>query len=147
MRSAALVAVLSLGCGARTGLVDDPFDAGPLPDAAPECRADADCDDGVFCNGVETCIRHECVRGVRERCADGDLCTADACDPDLDECVHEDLRVDGDGDGFFPTPCGPDCDDEDPQIFPGAPERCNGKDDDCDVLVDEDLQYAPSFVE
>lgn len=31
-----------------------------------------------------------------------------------------------------------DCDDEDPEIFPGAPERCNAKDDDCDGLIPDD---------
>ena|GEM_PF-1279129 len=36
---------------------------------------------------------------------------------------------DEDEDGF---PAGIDCDDSDPEIFPGAPERCNGFDDDCD---------------
>ncbi|MEN9785609.1 MAG: hypothetical protein RLZZ299_873 [Pseudomonadota bacterium] len=30
-----------------------------------------------------------------------------------------------------------DCDDEDPLVHAGAPERCNGADDDCDAAVDE----------
>ncbi|GMV44508.1 MAG: hypothetical protein AMXMBFR64_62240 [Myxococcales bacterium] len=30
-----------------------------------------------------------------------------------------------------------DCDDGDPAVAPGAVELCNGKDDDCDALVDE----------
>lgn len=32
-----------------------------------------------------------------------------------------------------------DCDDLDPGTWPGADERCDGKDNDCDVTVDEDL--------
>ncbi len=37
--------------------------------------------------------------------------------------------VDGDGDGV--TVAAGDCDDSDAEVFPGAPERCNGRDDDC----------------
>ncbi len=44
--------------------------------------------------------------------------------------------VDNDMDGFTDDV---DCDDNDPNVFPGAPELCNGKDDDCDMLVDEDI--------
>ncbi|MCA9491574.1 MAG: VCBS repeat-containing protein [Myxococcales bacterium] len=59
--------------------------------------------------------------------------------------------ADGDGDGWGTTrltlrACaapegfvdrGGDCDDDDDAAFPGAEERCNGQDDDCDALVDE----------
>lgn len=44
--------------------------------------------------------------------------------------------LDGDGDGF--SQCD-DCHDGDGSIFPGAVERCNGVDDDCDLLVDEEF--------
>ncbi|MCA9653777.1 MAG: right-handed parallel beta-helix repeat-containing protein [Myxococcales bacterium] len=43
--------------------------------------------------------------------------------------------VDMDMDGF---PDGLDCDDDDPLVHPGAPERCNGRDDDCDPMTTED---------
>jgi len=42
--------------------------------------------------------------------------------------------VDSDGDG---VPDGPDCDDTDPAVNPGATEVCNGVDDNCDGVVDE----------
>ena len=41
-----------------------------------------------------------------------------------------------DGDGFFDVACrGTDCDDLDPNVFPGAPEICDAKDSDCDTVI------------
>ncbi|MCC6554745.1 MAG: CotH kinase family protein, partial [Polyangiaceae bacterium] len=52
--------------------------------------------------------------------------------------------IDEDGDG---TPgCGVDCDDQDPAVHPGAPEVCNGMDDDCDGAIDDD-PMCPTCVE
>jgi glucose/arabinose dehydrogenase/PKD repeat protein len=46
--------------------------------------------------------------------------------------------VDGDGDGFASVADGgTDCDDGDSTIFPGAPELCDGKDNDCATGVDD----------
>lgn len=42
--------------------------------------------------------------------------------------------TDADGDGFA---AGEDCDDGDASVHPGAPEVCNGADDDCDGEADE----------
>jgi len=48
------------------------------------------------------------------------------------------LSADADGDGALGLAYGgTDCDDADPDVFPGASERCNGVDDDCDGAVDE----------
>ncbi|MCB9673858.1 MAG: right-handed parallel beta-helix repeat-containing protein [Alphaproteobacteria bacterium] len=38
-------------------------------------------------------------------------------------------NADNDGDGI--TVAGGDCDDDDPNVYPGAPELCNGRDDNC----------------
>ena len=42
--------------------------------------------------------------------------------------------IDADGDGF---PIEADCDDADRAVYPGAPERCDGRDQDCDGIIDE----------
>ncbi len=47
--------------------------------------------------------------------------------------------ADADGDG---SPAGEDCDDRDPAVHPGATERCNDQDDDCDGDIDEELRTA-----
>ena len=48
-------------------------------------------------------------------------------------------RVDADADGY---PAEFDCDDDDPEVHPAAPELCNGSDDNCDGRADEGLPDA-----
>ena len=56
--------------------------------------------------------------------------------------------VDADGDGFSPDDPDPslrDCDDADPDTYPGAPELCDGKDNNCDGIRDTDLGDYPDL--
>jgi len=46
----------------------------------PECAADADCDDGTFCNGAEACVSGSCTTGTVPDCNDSVACTSDVCD-------------------------------------------------------------------
>jgi hypothetical protein len=57
-------------------------------------------------------------------------------DSDSDTDTDSDSDTDRDADGW--TVDEGDCDDEDAARNPGAPEICNGIDDDCDSLVDGD---------
>jgi cysteine-rich repeat protein len=110
------------------------------------CLLDYECDDGDVCNGIETCDTDLgfCRPGPAEDCDDGERCTEDRCEPGVG-CVHVVLH-DADGDGYArsdvecddPARYGGDCDDNDPDVHPGAPEICgNGIDDNCNGEVDE----------
>lgn len=57
----------------------------------------------------------------------------DSSAPPVDTAETAPLPVDGDGDGFADPD---DCDPEDPEVYPGAEERADGVDQDCDGVVD-----------
>lgn len=63
---------------------------------------------------------------------DTDPDTVDTVDPPDTETELPCDEVDGDADG---TNACDDCDDADALVHPGAPERCNGRDDDCDLAL------------
>ena len=51
---------------------------------AGECQSDADCDDGVFCNGQEECnVRSTCDDG-NEPCGPREICLEDQ-----ESCIEE----------------------------------------------------------
>ncbi len=136
MFAALMFAALMLGCGAKTGAVVH---------ERPPCESDLDCDDGIHCDGLETCQEGRCRRGTPPTCDDGDVCTVDLCVEATASCEHGPREVaDVDRDGFFVVGlCGDDCDDADPSVYPGATELCNGGDDDCDGRIDEGASYEP----
>ncbi len=60
----------------------------PAPIPEPECVTDADCQDSIFCNGEEQCVKDKCFDGVAP-------CEEDAiCMEDMSDCwVYEKLHV------------------------------------------------------
>ena len=51
-------------------------------------------------------------------------------------CEDDPLRYDYDGDGWANWE---DCDPYDPEVYPGAPEQCDGKDNNCNGLIDDGI--------
>jgi hypothetical protein len=70
-------------------------------------------------------------------CSNDFVCRDGACQvrPPVNTCIDDDQ--DGYGEGCA---LGPDCDDNDPTVYPGAPELCDGKDNDCNGLIDDGVQ-------
>ncbi|MBI5534207.1 MAG: hypothetical protein HY898_15900 [Deltaproteobacteria bacterium] len=96
------------------------------------------CPTGTTCDLLKGCI-------AATACTTDDQCVAqlgsDACktgikcDPQSHVCTYKPL--DKDQDSFPPVVCGgTDCDDDNPAIFKGAIEVCDGKDNDCDGKTD-----------
>jgi hypothetical protein len=96
-----------------------------------------ECNDNVFCNGLEYCEEstRSCEPGLPALCDDEDECTTDSCDPSFDACVAIEVGFDGDLDGL--TECRGDCDDSRGDVYPGSEEVCDRVDQDCDGDIDE----------
>ena len=137
-------------------------ESSPIPESVKICNSDTDCqgENQICSNGA---CRFACL--TDEDCKDSEKCVSGGClfvcTQDADCLVGEECQNghcqpkepdppdggsdagpvcdDQDHDGYGEhCALGSDCDDTDPQIFPGALERCaDGKDNDCDQEVDE----------
>jgi uncharacterized repeat protein (TIGR01451 family) len=135
-------------CPAASNALQDDGDLDGAGDACDACpgeddRVDAD-SDGVpdacdLCPDADDLLDSD-GDGIPDGCdpcddaldADGDGSPAcDDCD-DQDPVLN---RADADGDGL--ASCDGDCFDLDASVFPGAAERADGIDQDCDGIVDE----------
>ncbi len=77
---------------------------------------------------------------------DGGLHIAGPFDRSTEVALRATFDLDVDGDGFVAVEAGgDDCDDADARVHPGAPERCDGLDNDCNGLVDDDPVDAPTW--
>ncbi len=61
--------------------------------------------------------------------------------------IKSEVSDDADQDGYKATWAGGnDCDDNDPKVYPGHVELCNGKDDNCNGQIDEGELCSPGMV-
>lgn len=118
------------------------------------CYSDSQCGSGSYCyfsscaveTGSCTAIPQACDMMFKPVCGCngltyGNLCLLMQSKQDLAyEGTCQIQPVDNDGDGY---PKGTDCDDTNSQIYPGAAEVCDGMDNDCDGMVDENCGFVP----
>ena len=101
------------------------------------------CTEGSCVEGEELCVYSCLATSWEDPCCQDPVCTAaPICEPP--PCLDED----GDGYGVIETPACPspglDCDDSFPDIHPGAPEVCDGVDNNCVEGIDEDPAASES---
>jgi hypothetical protein len=87
-------------CGDGVGCTDDSCDE--AADACVNAPNDGSCDDGLFCNGAETCdALLDCQPGTPPVVDDGVGCTDDSCDEVNDVVVNEPNDANCPDDGLF----------------------------------------------
>ncbi len=77
---------IDVDCDDGVGCTDD--SCNEITDSCDHSPNDALCDNGLFCDGDETCdVNFDCQPGT-DPCDDGDVCTTDVCDEPTDSCTH-----------------------------------------------------------
>lgn len=76
-------------CDDSVSCTDDACDK--VNDTCTNTPNDGNCDDGLYCNGTETCSpTNDCQAGTPIDCGDGYSCTDDVCDEATDSCKSTD---------------------------------------------------------
>jgi hypothetical protein len=112
------------------------------PDAGTckPCTSNASCDDGLYCNGQEQCYAGCCAPALDTPCDSHSACIVDTCTEKTKKCSSKVVAaedVDGDGHLAFGCTGGDDCNDADPTVYTGHAEAFDGKDNDCNGLIDD----------
>lgn len=142
-RGALLLGLLTLhGCLPAWDIYEARLDWLTDGDGDGLSEQDGDCDDrdpDRLPGAAETCNRRDddCDGDIDEEPVGDDTTWAPDSDRDGAGAAGSTvISCEAPGEGYTLT--GGDCDDDDPTILPGATERCNGTDDDCDGATDED---------
>ncbi|MCA9542774.1 MAG: putative metal-binding motif-containing protein, partial [Myxococcales bacterium] len=125
------------------------------PELCEPCEADRDCDDPE-----DLCLDFGRNKYCGEDCSEDGVCPPgyECADIERDgapvgrQCVPADgmscgtcVDADGDGHGDGPDCVDFDCDDGDATVYRGAPEICDGKDNDCNARADDQPGDAPDL--
>lgn len=103
------------------------------------------CPPGQFCEVLSGCVPSMAC-ATTQQCLDAlgsDACKANiACNPEMAICTF--TILDKDMDFHAPTVCGGgDCNDNNPAVFPGATEVCDGADNNCNMQNDDGATCGP----